>query len=414
MIKLASINKWSIYQLDINCAYLNGKLKEDIYMKIPYFGEGYKEPNKIWKLKRSIYGLKQSAKVWNDEITKTICNMGLKQSNLDPCVFFYFIDDILNGVVMIYVDDILIIGENSFIKIVKNEFFNKYKCKDIGFAKYILGVEIIKNDLGNYSLSQKAYIEKMLDRYLDVYSQNNNKIGSPGTIYNKDEVDGEDVNPTLYRSIVGALIHLYRQTRLDITFPANYAVRFSSNPKERHLKMLIKILRYIKGTKELVLSFNEKTNITIYNDASYNDISSNCDSTSGFLLNIGENPISWISKKQPICPLSTTEAELNANVESIKHIKWITDLFKEAKIFKKEIMNIKDFIDNKSCIYQIKNKVINSKNKYYTLRIIFLNQYVKLLKLNIEFIEGTNNLADILTKPFPVNKQKEITNKLLL
>ncbi|ORY77101.1 hypothetical protein LY90DRAFT_370050, partial [Neocallimastix californiae] len=67
--------------------------------------------------------------------------------------------------------------------------------------------------------------------------------------------------------------------------------------------------------------------------------------------------------------------------------------------FKKEIMNIKDFIDNKSCIYQIKNKVINSKNKYYALRIIFLNQYVKLLKLNIEFIEGTNNLADILTKP---------------
>jgi len=178
--------------------------------------------------------------------------------------------------------------------------------------------------------------------------------------------------------------------------------------------MLIKILRYIKGTKELVLSFNEKTNITIYNDASYNDISSNCDSTSGFLLNIGENPISWISKKQPICPLSTTEAELNANVESIKHIKWITDLFKEAKIFKNEIMNIKDFIDNISCIYQIKNKVINSKNKYYALRIIFLNLYVKLLKLNIEFIEGTNNLADILTKPLPVNKQKEITNKLLL
>ena len=77
-------------------------------------------------------------------------------------------------------------------------------------------------------------------------------------------------------------------------------------------------------------------------------------------------------------------------------------------------MNIKDFIDNISCIYQIKNKVINSKNKYYALRIIFLNLYVKLLKLNIEFIEGTNNLADILTKPFPVNKQKEITNKLLL
>jgi len=195
MIKLASINKWNIYQLDINCAYLNGKLKEDIYMKIPYFGKGYKEPNKIWKLKRSIYGLKQSTKVWNNEITKTICNMGLKQSNLDPCVFFYFIDDILNGVIMIYVDDILIIGKNSFIKIVKNEFFNKYKCIDIGFAKYILGVEIIKNDLGNYSLSQKAYIEKMIDRYLDVYSQNNNKIGSPGTIYNKDEVDGEDVNP---------------------------------------------------------------------------------------------------------------------------------------------------------------------------------------------------------------------------
>ncbi|ORY67977.1 hypothetical protein LY90DRAFT_369741, partial [Neocallimastix californiae] len=61
--------------------------------------------------------------------------------------------------------------------------------------------------------------------------------------------------------------------------------------------------------------------------------------------------------------------------------------------------NIKDFIDNISCIYQIKNKVINSKNKYYALRIIFLNLYVKLLKLNIEFIEGTNNLADILTKP---------------
>jgi len=77
-------------------------------------------------------------------------------------------------------------------------------------------------------------------------------------------------------------------------------------------------------------------------------------------------------------------------------------------------MNIKDFIDNISCIYQIKNKVINSKNKYYALRIIFLNLYVKLLKLNIEFIEGTNNLADILTKPLPVNKQKEITNKLLL
>ena len=409
-LKIASINNWDIYQLDVNCAYLNAKLNEEVYLKIPMYGEG-EGKGKVWRLKKSLYGLKQSAYEWNKEINNTLINMGLIKSNNDQCLYFKEMNGNISGSLLLYVDDILIIGDKHFIYETKQNLMNKYKCKDIGPAKYILGIEILKDKYNNYGITQRNYTKNLVEKYLNILSSRTFEVLTPGI--NKLEENEELENKTLYRSVVGALIHLYRFTRPDITFATNLAARFSNNPKKSHTKLIIKILRYLKGTTNWGITFNKERDFKFYTDADYNTLINDFKSNSGYILTIGNNPISWYSKKQALTSCSTTHAEINACQVAIKNVIWTINFINELNILHDNIINLHFYIDNKSSLRTIENRIINDQNKFYSRKVMFIADYLEEYNIKLEYIKTENNIADIFTKNLSPSKHYEFCGKII-
>ena len=141
---IAARNNFQIEQIDVNAAYLNAHLKEEIYMEPP---KGHPDHKKyIWKLKKAIYGLKQSGMEWNNELNGHLLNIGFKRLTCEPCI--YFITDKHNKItclIAVYVDDILLAGNKAKVDQIKNMIKNKFKIKEIGEVNFIIGIKFVKN-----------------------------------------------------------------------------------------------------------------------------------------------------------------------------------------------------------------------------------------------------------------------------
>ena len=146
--------------MDVKTAFLYGTLKEEIYMRLP---EGYRTEGKVARFYKCIYGLKQSAREWYECLSTLLQQIGFISSEFDPCVF---IPTANSTFISAYVDDLGIFGPTNspFIKEVKDKLSTRFKCKDLGDARYILGLEITYTPTG-IGISQTAYIHKILMRY---------------------------------------------------------------------------------------------------------------------------------------------------------------------------------------------------------------------------------------------------------
>ncbi|GJZ83098.1 retrotransposon protein, putative, ty1-copia subclass [Tanacetum coccineum] len=227
LIAIAAYYDYEIWQMDVKTAFLNGRLDEDIYMEQP---EGYvnpKYPNRVCKLQRSIYGLKQASRQWNKRFDEEIKKFGFTQNRDEPCVYRKASGS--NVVFLIlYVDDILIMGNNiPRLKEVKDYLGKCFSMKDLGEAAYILGIKIYRDRSKRLiGLSQSAYIDKILKKF----NMHNSKKGYlPMEV--KHELSNEMCASTPeevaymkkvpYASAVGSIMYAVRCTRPDVAFAQN-------------------------------------------------------------------------------------------------------------------------------------------------------------------------------------------------
>ena len=153
--------------MDVKTAFLNGNLDQSIYMMQP---EGFViqgQEQKVCKLQKSIYGLKQASRSWNIRFDTLIKSYGFEQNVDEPCVYKRIIDKKVVFLVL-YVDDILLIGNNvGALSDVKNWLANQFQMKDLGEASYVLGIQIIRDRKNKLlALSQASYIDKILVRFV--------------------------------------------------------------------------------------------------------------------------------------------------------------------------------------------------------------------------------------------------------
>ncbi|GJS54124.1 retrotransposon protein, putative, ty1-copia subclass [Tanacetum coccineum] len=143
LLAIAAFYDYEIWQMDVKTAFLNGHLSEDVYMVQP---EGFvdpKHPNKVCKLQRSIYGLKQASRSWNKRFDEEIKKIGFTQNPDEPCVYLKASGSNVAFLVL-YVDDILLMGNSvTMLKEVKSWLCKCFSMKDLGEAAYILGIKII-------------------------------------------------------------------------------------------------------------------------------------------------------------------------------------------------------------------------------------------------------------------------------
>ena len=325
------------------------------------------------KLNKSLYGLKQAPRQWYKKFESVMGEQGYKKTTSDHCVFMKMFGDDDFIILLLYVDDMLIVGRNvSRINNLKKELSKSFAMKDLGPAKQILGLKIARDRVANKIwLSQEKYIEKVLQRF----SMNGAKAVScplanhfqlstkqcPSTDAEKTEMESIP-----YASAVGSLMYAMVCTRPDIAHAVGVVSRFLSNPGKEHWAAVKWILRYLRGTSKFCLCFGDSNPVLVgYTDA---DMAGDVDtrrSTSGYLITFSGGAVSWQSRLQKCVALSTTEAEFIVATEASKELLWMKKFLSELG-FQQERPQL--FCDSQSAIHLAKNSTFHSRSKHIEVR----------------------------------------------
>ena len=240
MLALAAYFDWEIWQMDVKTAFLNGNLTEDVYMIQP---EGFVDPangDKVCKLQKSIYGLKQASRSWNIRFDEVVKSFGFIKSEQDSCVYKKFSGSSV-AFLLLYVDDILLVGNDvHMLQETKNSLERCFSMKDLGEATFILGIRIYRDRSRRLiGLSQSAYLDKILKRFNMESAKKGFLPMAHGVRLSKtqcpesaDERSRMDMIP--YVSTVGSIMYAMICTRPDVSYALSVTGRYQSDPGESH------------------------------------------------------------------------------------------------------------------------------------------------------------------------------------
>ncbi|WVZ72126.1 hypothetical protein U9M48_020636 [Paspalum notatum var. saurae] len=298
LLAVASVREWSISQLDVKNAFLNGELREEVYMQPP---PGYSVPEgMVCRLRRSLYGLKQAPRAWFQRFASVVTSPGFSASAHDPALFVHT-SSRGRTLLFLYVDDMIITGDDpQFIAFVKARLSEQFLMSDLGPLRYFLGIEVSSTHEGFY-LSQEKYIQGLLDRA----SITDHKTEETPMELNLhlSATDGEPLDgPTRYRHIVGSLVYL-GVTRPDISYSVHILSQFVSAPTQLHYSHLLRVLRYLRGTMSRRLFFLRSSSLRLraYRDAIWASDSSDRRSLSRLLLRSGRRFLVRVRRGRVAC-----------------------------------------------------------------------------------------------------------------
>ena len=329
LLSVAGVRGYKVRQYDVKTEFLNGILDEEIYLKQP---QGFQEGNKVYKLKKGLYGLKQAARVWNQTLHESLIRNAFKQSETDKCLYIYCENDQLIFV-LIHVDDILVTSNNEHL--MQKLLFNvgkDFELKDLGNVKHYLGIDVQQDEKGNFMISQSNYIDKIVesarlnDAKLTKFPLDTGYYKLTGELLPSNEE---------YRKLIGMLLYLTTNSRPDIAASVSILSQKVTKPRDIDWNEVKRIIRYIKGTRDLKLYLSSEKcseNVFAFSDANWAEDREDRKSNSGYYCSINGGAISWSCTKQNVIAMSSTEAEYVALSETCKEVSWIKRIAQELKM----------------------------------------------------------------------------------
>jgi hypothetical protein len=396
-LAVAAARDWEVENLDIDTAYLNAQIKEDIYLQQPT-GFQVDSPDGeqlVYKLHKALYGLKQAGHNWNVMLDGWLKTHGLQPTSSDPCTY---VNRDKTLIILIWVDDI-IIGSDSKVKIrtFKEQLGKTFKIKDLGQLRWILGMEV-RRDRGRRTLtiSQQAYIEHMLDTY---GMSECKPVGTPteGKLRRTDSGQPDKA----YMKIVGSILYAAVVSRPDVAYAAQNLGRHMQSSNQDHMTAAKRVLRYLKGTKSMGLTFSGgiRGQLKGYSDSDWGGDLDTSRSTTGYLFMFGGGPVSWNSRLQPTVALSTSEAEYMALCATVMEATYLKQLLFDIGIDQSKPITI--YEDNQSCIAMARNPINHSRTKHINIRFHYVREQVKKETIKLEYLPTEGQVADMLTKGLP-------------
>ncbi|MBW0566499.1 hypothetical protein O181_106214 [Austropuccinia psidii MF-1] len=360
LLTLFHIHKYPIEQMDVGCAFLNGKPEETLHIFRPPGYFEYPETD-IFVLNKSLYGLKQSPCCWHKVLKNTLISIGLTPCFTDPCLFYS--QDRSNAFLLfIHVDDLIFGG--TWNEKFKNQIKTFFEMEDLGNVKYALGIRI-KQNKEYISLIQDKFVHQILTEF-NVNQVQPPSAPLPSNYKDLKNLEGKPVEPPPFnfRRAVGLIQYLVQCTQTDLSFATSFLSQFLENPKYEHYKAVVHTLKYLSGTRQFTLNLGR--NLMIHPDSQIYGFT-NSDwgggtekkSFSGSLFYF-HGALGWRAHKQKVVALSSAKAEYNALTKSAQDLSCIKQLIYEST--NKEVSCILHS-DNKSAIAIASNPIYHHRTR---------------------------------------------------
>jgi hypothetical protein len=417
-----------IEQIDVTSAFLHGELEDEIYMEVPegivYSGD------KVCKLQRALYGLKQSPRVWHLKLHNYLMQIGFKQSKSDYCVYYhntYRPED--NLFLLVYVDDLIICTKTQArLDHLKQKLRTQFDMKDSEPLNHFLGIQI-ERDAGSISISQTKYLQQIL---IKSRMENCAQISTPLELkINTEELArAKTTSPESKqypcRNAIGSLMYAMLCTRPELSYAVGLLSTYQATPSKALWKLIKRVMRYIKGTLDLKLKFiknnpyllpvtifvkqstfgrrwlkrqlviSNQQPLICYVDASFNTNDHKARSTSGVILKVFGNSIIWWSRRQPVVALSTLMSEFLALCEGVREVLWLKGHLNYVGIRIYSPVTI--FEDNLGCIAIAKDPTNHKATRHMNPKLFFVRDEIRNGSVKLEHISTIENIADIFTK----------------
>ena len=423
-----------IHTMDVDTAFLNAPIDEDIWIQIPIGTNLSHNDDGIYKLLKSLYGLKQASRCWNNMINTYLIEQGFTRLEADSCIY---IKEVLSQdkgntkgnqyqLVALYVDD-LIIAASSKNLITKLEaiFEAKFKMKKLNKIKQILGMGIHHDkDRNTIYMTQQQYIETSINTFKKHNISNYNTPMDDRQHYSKLQcpktgtAEAIQMSTMPYRELIDTLLWISNGTRPDIAFAVNTMAKFTATPALLHWRASLRILGFLNATKHYCIRYTQQlfndtiitggymrgilphaTDFKCFVDASHAADMDTRRSITGYIFFISGGPVSWQSRMQTSVALSSMEAEYMAASAATQEALWQTRLLQQLGM--RIELPITLYEDNKSAILFSDHPGDHRTTKHIDTRKEFARDAVTKGLIKLVYVPTAEQLADGMTKALP-------------
>lgn len=402
-------------QVDIKGAFLNGIIDHDLYIEPP---EGMPIPkSSVLHLKKSLYGLKQSPHLFNKTLDTWLQNQGLRPTKADPCVYIRRRGNSLL-LLSIHVDDQLIAcNSREELDIFKKLLNDRFECSDGGPVNYFLGINIYRNIPAKLLyLSQEHYLESLLERFgMKTCQPSKTILPADFKPITPTEEEFEAAKHLDFPSMAGGILYAASITRPDLAFSAGLLCRYISKWNESIYKAAKHVLRYIRGTTDLCLTYDGHGSQRVllgYADADWGGCLNTRRSTTGYVFQTYGGVVAWKSRRQASTALSTTHAELLATTDAARQVQWLRQLLDDLGVGFPNNIPVSLYNDNSGAVLLAQHPHDHKMTKHFDIRANYLREQRADNSISVEKVSTNKNLADILTKPLGAAQHEQLSNQL--
>ncbi len=410
LLALAVEHNFILYGLDIYGAFITAEIDEPVYISLPKGLPTKHGAGRIWRLKKTLYGLKRSPRAFFDSLSSHLLSKGYSRSLNDPCLFYKRTSASEVIVFCIHVDDFAIAASHRHLihQLIVDLKDKGYIITESDSLETFLGIHIHSQPSGIY-LSQPGHLDKIFecakttDKGSDTpMSADFNDLAQDNSpLLSKSKDAPEDKSLEYFQHLLGMIMFVVR-TRPDIAYSVNRMAMRTSKATEKDIKSLRRIAAYLRQTKHLELVYSKGTGapaLYAYSDASFISHSDG-KSHMGFCIGYGSKSGFFYARsaKQKMVTRSSTESEAYTAVEATKDIIYFRNVLAELGYPLTSPSPL--LVDNKSLIELATRFSGNHKRvRHFLVRIHFLMEQVNEKTIAMEYVDTTANIADQLTKP---------------
>ena len=408
LLHLASSLNWDLKQFDIKTAFLHGVLPEEetMFLEQP---PGFEAPGKeewVMRLMKSIYGMRQASRVWNQTFHKAVSEWGFERLQCEWCVYRRN-SPTGTTIFVVHVDDIISAASSP----EENERFRdflktKWEISELGEPKYALGIAISR-DLDNHSvsLSQTSKIDQIVKEFgqkdarpVDTPMVTGLQLRRPDKNERTPPEIIEWIERTPYRSLVGSLMYISVATRLDISFAVGRLSSFLDCYRLEHWNAALRVVCYLKGTRShsLVLGGKNAITLTGFSDSDYANCVDTSHSIRGYCFSLGSGAISWSSKKQPTVADSSCYAEYITLHDAGHEVVFLRQLLDSLQLLPPGPTRL--HCDNDAATRLSEDHVWHSHTKHIRVKYHSIRELVLSGETLVTHVGSKDNTADIISK----------------